>query len=82
METSTYNSSIHKKMNRNDGEHKPVHRCVGFSVYLQLRGSIRPQGTKRPFFVGGPDMQFSDRYSDAFCYYFSFRKVLKSQAQG
>lgn len=77
--TSTYNSSILEKMSKNDGKHKLIHKFLGFSVYLQLRGSLRAQGTKCHIFVGSPELQFSDRHSGAFCYSFSFTKVLRSQ---
>lgn len=68
-------------MNKNDGKHKLTHTFLGFSVYLQLRGSVRPQGTKCHIFVGGPELQFSDRHSGAFCYSFSYRKILRSQVR-
>lgn len=64
--TSICNSSILKKMSKKDGKHKLVHQFLGYGVCVQLRGSEKPQGTKCHIFVGGPELQYSDRHIGVF----------------
>lgn len=49
-------------MRKKDGKHKVVRKFLGFSVWSHLRGREKPQGTKCHIFVGGPELQYSDRH--------------------